>query len=160
MRATLGHLGLVAALVLTASAMPAQAEERLDRMMAGESWLQGKELDAAIATAEAHPLGSEANPVRVTAPQGQRAYLSRQRCSNGKAPTFFRRGNVGEGPFGNIVDLYIVTCDGAEPAESMVYMDMYHGGFMEKRPLPGFAGSPPPLPAPEKVPEAASNPRG
>ena len=159
MRGTLGHLGLAAALVLGLAATPARAEERLDRMMAGQSWLQGKDLDAAIAKAEAHPLGSEANPVRVTAPQGQRAYLARQRCSDGKAPTFFRHGNVGEGPFGNIVDRYIVTCAGTEPAESTVYMDMYHGGYMEPRPLPGFGGSPPPLPGPEKVPEAASNPR-
>lgn len=160
MRGTLGHLGLAAALVLGLAAMPVRAEERLDRMMAGQSWLQGKDLEAAIAKADAHPLGSEANPVRVTAPQGQRAYLARQRCSDGKAPTFFRRGNVGEGPFGNIVDRYSVTCDGAQPAESTIYMDMYHGGYMEARPLPGFTGSLPPLPAPEKVPEAASNPRG
>jgi hypothetical protein len=159
MRGTLGRLGLAAALAMASFAAPASADDRIERMMAGESWLQGKELDAAIKQADAHPLGSEKNPVRVTAPQGQRAYLTRQRCSDGKVPSFFRRGNVGEGPFGNIVDLYIVTCASGEPGESKVYMDMYHGGYMEERPLPGFAG-PPPLPAPEKAPEAASNPRG
>ena len=155
---TFGMIGVGLALALTAS--PVLADKALDRMMKGESYLQGKDLEKAIKQAEEHPLGSAKNPVRTTMPQGQRLYLSRLRCSDGKAPTFFRRGNVGEGPFGNIVDLYIVTCAGAEPAESKIYMDMYHGGYMEKRPLPGFAGSPPPLPQPEKAPEAASNPRG
>lgn len=156
------HFGLAAlALCLSAAALPAaaQAEGRLERMRAGESWLQGKELDAAIEQAEKHPLGSKENPVRVTAPQGQRLYLSRLRCSNGKAPSYFRRGNVGDGPFGNIVDEYVVTCEGGEPRESLIYMDMYHGGFIEERPVPGFTSaiSPPVL---NREPQPVKEPRG
>lgn len=154
--------GLMAlALGLAALALPsaAQADERIDRMMAGESWLQGKDLEKAIEKAEKHPLGSEKNPVRVTAPQGQRLYLSRLRCSDGKAPKFYRAGNVGEGPYGNIVDLYVVTCEGGEPRESEIYMDMYHGGYIEERPVPGFTSSLSP-PVIDRAPQPVKEPRG
>ena len=56
MRAPFTAIALAAALALAAA--PAHANPRTDRMMAGESWLQGKELEAAIAKAEQHPLGS------------------------------------------------------------------------------------------------------
>jgi hypothetical protein len=141
MRQNLGMIGAV--MVLALSASPALADKAMDRMMAGESYLQGKDLEKAILKAEEHPLGSAKNPVRTTMPQGQRLYLSRLRCSDGKAPQYYRAGNVGAGPFGNIVDLYKVSCPGAEPLESDVYMDMYHGGFIESRIVPGFADSTP-----------------
>ena len=141
MRQNFGLIG--GALALALSASPALADKAMDRMMAGESYLQGKDLDKAIKQAEEHPLGSAKNPVRTTMPQGQRLYLSRLRCSDGKAPTFYRQGNVGAGPFGNIVDLYKVSCGEAEPRESDVYMDMYHGGFIEERIVPGFADGAP-----------------
>lgn len=151
MRQNLGLIG--AALVLALTATPALADKALDRMMAGESYLQGKDLEKAIKKAEEHPLGSAKNPVRTTMPQGQRLYLSRLRCSDGKAPTFYRQGNVGPGPFGNIVDLYKVSCPGAEPRESDVYMDMYHGGYIEERIVPGFMDSAPKAePVPVKEP--------
>ncbi|WP_260482712.1 hypothetical protein [Sphingomicrobium flavum] len=82
-------------------------------------------------------LGTEANPVRVNMPQGERAYLDRLRCSDGSAPAYDRDGSVGPGRDGHILDLYTVTCQGAEPATSSVYMDMYHGDG-EDRPLPNF----------------------
>jgi hypothetical protein len=151
MRKSIGIIG--AGLMLALSASPALADKAIDRMMAGESYLQGKDLEKAIKKAEEHPLGSAQNPVRVTMPQGQRLYLSRLRCSDGKAPEFYRQGNVGPGPFGNIVDLYKVSCPGAEPLESDVYMDMYHGGFIESRIVPGFADSTPKSePVPVKEP--------
>ena len=151
MRQTFGMIGAALALTLTAS--PALADKALDRMMRGESYLQGKDLEKAIEKAEQHPLGSAQNPVRTTRPQGQRLYLSRLRCSDGKAPSFYRQGNVGPGPFGNIVDLYKVSCGEAEPRESDVYMDMYHGGFIESRIVPGFADSTPKAePVPVKEP--------
>lgn len=151
MRQTFGMIG--AALALALCSTPAAADKALDRMMAGESYLQGRDLEKAIKQAEQHPLGSAKNPVRTTMPQGQRLYLSRLRCSDGKAPQFYRQGNVGPGPFGNIVDLYKVSCPGAEPLESDVYMDMYHGGFIESRIVPGFLdGQPKAEPAPVKEP--------
>lgn len=92
----------------------------------------------AIAAAAAHPLGSEQNPVRVNMPQGERNYLERLRCSDGNAPAFERGGSVGTGPFGNILDVYNVRCLTGTPATSSVYMDMYHGDYLENRPVPGF----------------------
>lgn len=97
--------------------------------------LEGDELKAAIAKAEEHPLGSAENPVRVNMPRGEHMYLRRLRCADGKAPAYDRRGNVGIGIYGNIVDLYDVRCEGQEPAE--IYMDMYFAEE-EKRPVPGF----------------------
>lgn len=134
--------GMAALLALAAS--PALAEEsRLDRMMRGESYIQGEELERLIAKADEQPLGSKENPVRVSRPQGQRAYLAKLRCADGTAPSFNRRGNLGVGVFGNIVDLYDLRCEGSEPATSEVVMDMYHLGRTEDRVVPGFtvAGS-------------------
>ena len=141
MRKPLGMIGAALALALAAS--PALADKAIDRMMAGESFLQGKDLEKAIRKADEQPLGSAQNPVRVTMPQGQRLYLSRLRCSDGQAPRYYRAGNVGPGPFGNIVDLYKVSCPGAQPLETDVYMDMYHGGFIESRIVQGFTDSTP-----------------
>jgi hypothetical protein len=161
MRQGLAVVGMVLAASAGLSAAPAWGDDYLERMLRGESALQGKKLEKAIEKAEEHPLGSKANPVRVTMPQGQRLYLSRLRCSDGQAPQFFRAGNVGPGPFGNIVDLYKVTCPGAEPAASDIYMDMYHGGFIESRTVPGFGGDaqvPAPAPAPVPAPAPAETP--
>jgi|JI10StandDraft_1071094.scaffolds.fasta_scaffold12820_4 hypothetical protein len=158
MRHTFGMFG--AGLLLALSAVPAAAaDDAFERMMKGQSNLQGKELEEAIKQAEAHPLGSAKNPVRTTKPQGQHLYLSRLRCSDGNAPKFYRAGNVGVGPFGNIVDLYKVSCGEAEPRESDVYMDMYHGGFIESRAVPGFAGGSV-VPEPKAEPVPVKDPTG
>lgn len=84
------------------------------------------------------PLGSAQNPVRADMPAGQRAYLSRLRCANGRAPTFDRIGSFGDGPYGSIIDGYSVVCAGSSPAESVVHMDMYHSGHAEAAAVPGF----------------------
>lgn len=153
MRQGVALLGLVLAAAIGLASGPARADSEVERMLRGESAMQGKKLDKAIAKAEQHPLGSKANPVRTTMPQGQRLYLSRLRCSDGQAPRFSRAGNVGPGPYGNIVDLYKVSCPGAQPAESDIYMDMYHGGFIESRTVPSFARDGE-VPAPALVPIA------
>ena len=80
-------------------------------------------------------LGSKGNPVRCSGPPGERAYLNRLRCSDGKAPTFFRLGSYGKGPYGHILDGYKVECEGKDPVT--VFMDMYHN-HVEKEPVPGF----------------------
>lgn len=97
--------------------------------------LKGKKLRTAIATAQAHPLGSENNPVRAKGPEGERAYLARLRCTDGNAPAFERQGSTGIGPYHNILDLYTVQCIGAAPLS--VYIDMYHK-HAEPAPVPGF----------------------
>ena len=84
------------------------------------------------------PLGSAQNPVRADMPAGQRGYLARLRCANGRAPAFNRIGSMGDGPYGSIMDAYSVTCAGSSPAESVVHMDMYHAGHSEAAAVPGF----------------------
>jgi hypothetical protein len=113
-------------------------DERLRSMTSGQSWLRGSALDDAIARAAAHPLGSQENPVRAEGPPGQRAYLSRLRCSDGQAPAYERIGNIGDGPYQNFVDAYRVVCAGAQPSQSTIHLDMYHPGHNEARPVPGF----------------------
>lgn len=132
------HSWMIVGLALAGPAAPAQADKTPERMLRGESALQGKQLEKAIARAEAHPLGSPENPVRVSMPQGERAYLAKLRCSDGSAPAFAREGNVGIGVFGNIVDLYRLRCATGAPAEAAVYMDMYHPQHAESRAVPGF----------------------
>jgi hypothetical protein len=118
-------------------AATSELEDMLD--LTGGGRLKGARLEAAIAKASAYPLGSRENPVRVSMPQGQHAYLRRLRCSNDKAPTFERVGNFGPGVFGSIIDGYQVTCTGdGPPAETMIYMDMYHPDHDETAAPPGF----------------------
>lgn len=93
------------------------------------------------ATVSDHPFGSEKNPVRASGPAGERAYLERLRCSDGNAPAFERRGSVGTGPYGSIMDVYELQCLTGEPAKALVYMDMYHR-HVEDRPVPGFTITP------------------
>jgi hypothetical protein len=112
---------------------PNEARDMMRRL--GGGGLSGKALDKAIAKAEAHPVGSKRNPVRENMPQGEIAYLERLRCPDGKAPAFSRRGSIGVGVFGNIVDAYEVTCPGKPTQE--IDIDMYHDG-PETRAVPGF----------------------
>lgn len=122
----------------TASASDADMSAILTQMMAGESQVQGEELDARVQEASASPLGSAENPVRAHMPPGQRAYLSRLRCADLSRPEFYRAGSAGMSPYGNIVDVYIVTCADSEPAKSEIYIDMYHRGYVEEEAVPGF----------------------
>ncbi|GMN13480.1 hypothetical protein MTsPCn7_12560 [Altererythrobacter sp. MTPC7] len=116
----------------------ASQSDRLAAMMAGESAVSGAALDAAVQDASAQPLGSMANPVRAEMPRGQRAYLSRLRCADLKAPEFSRLGSFGNSPYGNIMDGYEVVCSGSEPAERTIYMDMYHRGHVEQDAVEGY----------------------
>ena len=134
----LGAIGLAGAVLLggCASTAASQADRRLGLMLAGQSAVQGTQLDAALAQAGEHHLGSRENPVRASMPAGERAYLARLRCADGLAPEYVRQGSLGIGPFGNIVDGYSVTCAGKEM--KTVVMDMYHSNFVEDRAVPGF----------------------
>lgn len=81
------------------------------------------------------PLGSETNPIRAKGPQGQRDYLARLRCANGRAPEFERAGSMGLGPYDKIVDLYTLHCENGPVRQ--ITMDMYHC-VEETRPIEGF----------------------
>jgi len=125
MKLTTIALAAAATALLAATPAPAQYFDGL----------KGKKLRTAIAAAQAHPLGSEKNPVRAGGPGGERAYLARLRCADGNAPAFERQGSTGIGPYHNILDLYTVQCAGAVALS--VYIDMYHK-HVEPAALPGF----------------------
>lgn len=124
-------------------AEPAQAplsasQAGLLAALSGKSSLSDDKIAALEEAAQAYPLGSEQNPVRAHMPPGQRAYLSKLRCENNQRPTFMRAGSAGLSVYQSIMDIYIVKCDGSEPEEAQVYMDMYHPGHDETKPVPGF----------------------
>lgn len=100
---------------------------------------------APAATTDTLALGSKLNPVQTRGPFGEREYLRRLVCPGGASPAFNRRGSVGAGGDGHILDVYIVQCpNGGLNAD--VYMDMYHGEHRERRAIAGF-GVLPELPA-------------
>ena len=96
----------------------------------------------AVEAAAAHPLGSMENPVRVGGPPGQRAYIARLRCADGRRPRVGTRSSAGIGPFGTIVDIYPLNCRRAAPGEVALVLDMYHPEHREDRPPPGFTIEP------------------
>ena len=81
-------------------------------------------------------LGERTNPVCCDDPRGEKHYLNRLRDQSGRRPTFVRRGSVGKGPYGNMLDLYLLTSPGTPDRE--IYMDMYHRGYVELEPIPGY----------------------
>lgn len=128
-------LGCLASAPLGAQGTNSKALDLVDLMgMAGVEFPKGADLERMIREAEAHPLGSRMNPVR-TEPTAQHAYLKRLRCSNGSRPAFKRVFAAGLGPFGRTMDEYVLSCDGKT---EKVYVDMYHRGYVESRPIPGY----------------------
>ncbi len=101
-----------------------------------------KDMEKRLAEAAKHPFGSHENPIRVNMPEGERDYLKRLRCANGKRPEFERGGSVGTGPYNHILDVYDVKCPGSEPAQSDIYMDMYFADYHETRAPEGFTIKP------------------
>jgi hypothetical protein len=138
-------LGVASILIVMSGCATTQSQgsdEELDAMLglmlSGQSQVQGAELDNRLEEASAYPLGSRENPVRAQGPAGQRAYLARLRCADVSRPDFYRAGSAGVSPYGNIVDVYIVTCSQSEPAKSEIFIDMYHRGYVENRAVPGY----------------------
>jgi hypothetical protein len=96
------------------------------------------DLREALAAAEAHPLGTAQNPIRVGGPEGERAYIARLRCGDGSRPEVGQRANAGVGAFGTIVDIYPLDCGRAAPGRFQLVMDMYHEEHRETRAPAGF----------------------
>jgi len=111
-------------------------DEVITKMMMGQA-PRGQLSPAETAEVEKHPLGSIENPVLAEGPAGEHEYFSRLRCPEGKQPFFERGGSVAErSPYGSIMDVYEVVCDA--PPRYNVFIDMYHPGHIELRPIPGF----------------------
>lgn len=130
------------ALIALALAAPAAAQRLGARTTSPETMMSqmdrrspDEEMRQLIAAAEAHPLGSPQNPVRVAGPEGERAYLGRLRCANGGQAAVGPRSTAGVGPFGSVVSAYDVTC-GSE--RHRLVFDMYQEENVETRPPAGF----------------------
>jgi hypothetical protein len=83
----------------------------------------------------AQPLGSSRNPVLCERPKGEREYLHRLRCADGSRPDFCRAGSTDLQHQDHVYDVYLVRCGDVEVE---VYMCMYHSGYRESQPIPGF----------------------
>jgi len=94
------------------------------------------------AVAPSANLGTNANPIRVDMPAGERAYLQRLRCSDGAAPAFERLGSAGGARDGHILDIYVVHCAAGEPRTAQLWMDMYHPAHDETGAPAGFTLAP------------------
>lgn len=94
-----------------------------------------EELRRLVAAADAHPLGTAENPVRVGGPEGERAYLGHLRCPDNRAPRIGARSSAGVGAFGSIVAAYELFCGAAA---GRVVFDMYHAEHAETRAPAGF----------------------
>lgn len=141
MRLTLCGLLLVAGLAGCSSAQPNKVntksdEKSVELMMSGR--MKGKALDAALREAQKHPLGSAQNPVRADLNIGEHAYLNRLRCSDGVRPTYERPTTPGPGLYGSNVDTYDVLCANGEPKHTVVVMDGFFPGYIEKRSVEGY----------------------
>jgi len=97
------------------------------------------ELQRSIAAANAHPLGSSANPIRVAGPEGAQAYVARLTCADGSAAKVGQRRDGGVGAYGSVVHLYPVDCGAAGPARVDLLIDIYHEENVETRPPAGFS---------------------
>lgn len=81
-------------------------------------------------------LGTKTNPIRCCKPDGEREYLSRLRDADGQKVTFSRKGSVGLGVYGHILDLYIVVDSKGNRHE--IFMDMYFTKLVDEKPVEGF----------------------
>lgn len=93
------------------------------------------EMRRLIAAADAHPLGTAENPIRVAGPDGERAYLARLRCADGSSPRVGARSAAGVGAFGSVVAAFEVACSGTS---QRIIFDMYQEEYVETRPPAGF----------------------
>jgi hypothetical protein len=138
---------IIAAILFAAPAQafaPPREESPVSREML-EAFGEGssdEELARAIAAAEAYPLGSLQNPVRIGGPEGAFAYLARLRCADGSAPKIGTKSAGGVGAFGSITEVYPVDCGAAGPARTDLAFDLYHEGHVENRPPPGLRITP------------------
>ncbi|HYI48943.1 MAG TPA: hypothetical protein VEX35_10810 [Allosphingosinicella sp.] len=141
-------LPLIAACLVISTAAPALAQQqpRLgqrtgspEQMVARMSPVSPEEeMRALVAAADAHPLGTLENPVRVGGPDGERAYLARLRCADGTAPRIGARREAGVGAFGSVAGAYEVAC----AAAGRIVFDMYHEEHVETRAPAGFTLQP------------------
>ena len=140
---------LIFLLAAAASSAPASAQKLGARTAAPEQSMAGigegssdAEYERELAAAAAFPLGSLQNPVRVSGPDGERAYLARLRCADGSQPRIGAARPGGSGGFGNLVDVVAVDCAAAMPGRAEIRLDVYHEEHQVRSPPPGFSLAP------------------
>lgn len=74
------------------------------------------------------------NPIPVNDAVGERAYIQSLQCQCGAPFLYKRRGSVGKGPDGHMLDLYQLVCFKSK-CKIDLYFDMYHGSESKLRPL-------------------------
>jgi len=94
-----------------------------------------EEMRQLVAAADAFPLGTLENPIRVGGPEGERAYLGHLRCADGAAPRVGARREAGIGAFGSVAAAYEVGCGAGA---GRIVFDMYHAEHVETRAPAGF----------------------
>lgn len=76
---------------------------------------------------EAYPFGTRQNPVLVHGVQGEWQYLTALKCQDNTPVNFERLGSVESGPYGYILDAFLLSClVNNEFEEYIVYIDIYH----------------------------------
>lgn len=128
-------------------------------LVAASVWHARPASAQASASDTSRVLGTREAPVRTDGPRGQHEYLARLRCPSGASPSFVRLGSLGsDSPDGHTLDEYEVQCESA--AARAVIMDMYHRGYREMHPVPGFTVLPdiPARVAPGCPPQVVADP--
>ena len=130
-----------AAIAVSAAAKPPRVESPAPRDILAlvGSGNTDAELQRAIAAANAHPLGSAENPIRVAGPEGSRSYIQRLRCADGSAPKVGMKEEGGVGGYGSVLALYPLDCGAAAPGKVDLRVDIYHEEHVETRAPAGFS---------------------
>ncbi len=130
----------ILAFALILSAAPALAQDSTPRQMMEEMGVapSHQQVAQAVARARSQPLGTAANPVRVSGAAAEHAYIARLRCGDGSRPRVGQRHNDGVGAFGTIVDVWPLDCGDAVPGRFQLFMDMYHDDHEEMGAPAGF----------------------
>lgn len=123
--------------VLFLAGCASSADSELESIFSGQAPRKNLSVGE-LAEMAKHPLGSAENPVKVQGVEGEYIYLARLRCPEDKPPVVERRGSAGTlSPYGSIMDIYEAVCDA--PPAFVIFVDMYHPGYVEQAAVPGFA---------------------
>ena len=117
----------------------APPEQSMAGIGAGSSDAEIARIEAATA---AFPFGSLQNPVRVGGPEGERAYVARLRCADGKAPRQGIPHHGGADTYGSVADLVPLDCGAAAPGRTEIAVDVYFEEHREDRAPDGFTLAP------------------
>jgi len=134
--------GAAALFSLPGQAAPPRIESPVPRATL-EAFGEGSSDEAmasAIAAANAHPLGTLQNPIRVGGPDGARRYVALLRCADGATPGIAREAPGSVGAFGTLTTIISLACRSGEPVP--LVFDMYQEEYSETRAPPGFQLAP------------------